>query len=303
MRLRLDEGVYVDCYNLHPNAGETSADLAARRSNISQISDFIAANSAGNAVIVMGDTNTRYTRAQDNIRELVNNNHLTDVWVSYILGGTPPAIGSPALVCDPANVTNSCEVVDKILSRGNRFIALNLIWYNNENASFLDSSGDPLSDHYPHTARFGWTLNSNLRMSDQFGGPHGALYTDVDRVAFNARVNTVSIRAGARVDQVGLTLNNGTQLTHGGTGGTAQSLTLGSNEYLTQVTMSKGQKDGRTRIFYIQFRTNLGRTLTGGTVTGDSVTYAAPAGWQIAGFHGRAGDEVDKLGLIYTPRN
>ncbi|HKX26405.1 MAG TPA: jacalin-like lectin, partial [Blastocatellia bacterium] len=295
--------VYVDFYNLHPNAQDTDADLAARRSNITQISNYIAANSVGNAVVVMGDTNTRYTRTGDNIRDLVNPNRLTDVWVSYILGGTPPAIGSPALVCDPANVNNSCEVVDKILFRGNRFINLNLIWYNNENASFLDANGAPLSDHYPHTARFSWTLNSNLRMSDQFGGPHGAFYTDVDKVSFTARPSTVSIRAGARVDQVGLTLNNGTQLVHGGTGGTAQSLTLGSSEYLTQATMSQGEKDGRTRIFYIQFRTNLGRTLTGGTVTGSSVTYTAPAGWQISGFHGRAGDEVDKLGFIYTPRN
>ncbi|WP_412759436.1 jacalin-like lectin [Nocardiopsis rhodophaea] len=38
-----------------------------------------------------------------------------------------------------------------------------------------------------------------------------------------------------------------------------------------------------------------------GTPTTDTVTYTAPVGWRIAGFHGRSGDEVDKLGLIYTP--
>lgn len=31
-------------------------------------------------------------------------------------------------------------------------------------------------------------------------------------------------------------------------------------------------------------------------------TYTAPAGTQIAGFHGRAGSEVDKLGVIFTAR-
>ncbi|MGO4758865.1 endonuclease, partial [Streptomyces sp. 2MCAF27] len=51
-RARLAEGVYVDLYNVHTNAGTTAVDLAARRANITQLSDFIAANSAGNAVIV-----------------------------------------------------------------------------------------------------------------------------------------------------------------------------------------------------------------------------------------------------------
>jgi hypothetical protein len=32
------------------------------------------------------------------------------------------------------------------------------------------------------------------------------------------------------------------------------------------------------------------------------VTRTAPSGWQIAGFQGRAGDEVDKIGFIYTQR-
>jgi hypothetical protein len=32
------------------------------------------------------------------------------------------------------------------------------------------------------------------------------------------------------------------------------------------------------------------------------VTRTAPSGWQIAGFHGRTGDEVDKIGFIYTQR-
>jgi hypothetical protein len=32
------------------------------------------------------------------------------------------------------------------------------------------------------------------------------------------------------------------------------------------------------------------------------VTRTAPSGRQIAGFHGRSGDEVDKIGFIYTLR-
>lgn len=36
----------------------------------------------------MGDTNTRYTRAGDNIRTLADENGLTDAWVQLAKGGT-----------------------------------------------------------------------------------------------------------------------------------------------------------------------------------------------------------------------
>jgi endonuclease/exonuclease/phosphatase family metal-dependent hydrolase len=300
-RVRFAEGVYVDFYNLHPNAGTTDADLAARRANISELSSYIQANSAGNAVVVMGDTNTRYTRTGDNIRDLLSANGLTDAWVQGVRGGTPPAAGSAALVCDDANVTNDCEVVDKILYRGNRYVTLALDWYSNENADFRTAGDEMLSDHYPIAAGFRWTLNPSLQLSDAFGGPHGTPYTDVTTVPVGQRVTQVGIRAGSRVDQVGLTLGGGTTYSHGGTGGTASSLTLAAGERLTSVTLNAGQKDGRTRIFYIRFVTSTGRTLTGGTATSDTVTYTAPAGWQISGFHGRSGTEVDQLGVIFTP--
>lgn len=298
-RLRLAEGIYLDLYNAHPNAGTADADLSARRSNITQLSQYVAANSAGNAVIVAGDTNTRYTRAGDNIRDLVNANGLTDAWVQQERGGVPPAAGSDALVCDPAHLTNSCEVVDKILYRGSSLLRLRLDSFNNENAAFLTDAGEMLSDHYPHAARFTWTLGTGIRASDQFGGPHGTPFTDLASVG--SPVRTVSFRGGSRVDQVGVTLANGTALTHGGTGGSPVSLTLATGEYLTQVTLSSGQKDGETRIFSVQVRTNLGRELSVGTSTTTQVTYTAPAGWKIAGFHGRSGAEIDKLGVLYTP--
>ncbi|MFK4088231.1 jacalin-like lectin [Kribbella sp. NPDC020789] len=297
-RIRLAEGVYVDLYNLHPNAGTEPADLAARRANITQLTQYIAANSAGNAVIVMGDTNTRYTRTEDNIRDLVTGAGLTDAWVQLIRGGQAPPLGSPALVCDPDAVTNSCEVVDKVLYRGNRFINLTATQYNNENAKFLDSAGKPLSDHYPHLVRFNWSLNDGLRMSDQYGGPHGTPFTDVDRLAAG---QTLRLSGAARLDRVSLTLTNGTTLTHGGTGGTETALTLAPGERLVSITMTTGQYNGHTRLFSARLTTSQGRTLAAGTPTANTVTYTAPTGWQITGFTGRAGDGVDKLGVIYQP--
>lgn len=301
VRLRLDEGVYIDVYNAHPNAGSADADYAARRANITQLSNYIAANSSGNAVIVAADTNTRYTRAVDNIRDLVNGNWLTDAWVQQERGGVPPAAGTDGLVCDPAHVVNSCEVVDKILFRGNSLINLKLDRYNNEDARFHDAAGQMLSDHYPHAAWFTWALNPELRFSDTWGGPHGANFTDIYQIAPGVHTNTVSIRAGSRLDQVAMTLANGTSRAHGGGGGNASSITLGQGEYVTQVRLDSGQKDGHTRVFYVALTTNKGRTLAGGSTTGQSVTYRAPAGFGLGGFYGRAGDEIDRLGVIWTP--
>ncbi|GIM89220.1 jacalin-like lectin [Paractinoplanes toevensis] len=303
MRQRLAEGVYVDLYNIHTNAGTNPGDQTSRADNLNQLTAFIAAHSAGNAVIVMGDSNTRYTRAADTIAEFTAANGLTDAWVKVERGGGPPVKGSDALVCDEAAVTDTCEVVDKVLYRGSRFITLDATEYHNEHAGFLeDGTGRMLSDHFPISTKFSWSTNAAFAMSEQFGGPHGGYYTDIDRVPAAGRASAVSLRAGSRVDQVGLTLSTGAVLAHGGTGGTARSLTLGSTEYVTAVKLCQGKYSNTTRIFYVQFTTSTGNTLAGGTTTADCVTRTAPSGWQVAGFQGRAGDEVDKAGFIFTKR-
>ncbi|WP_433360332.1 jacalin-like lectin [Actinoplanes sp. CA-142083] len=301
MRERLAEGVYVDLYNIHTNAGTSSGDLTSRADNLSQLSSFIAAHSAGNAVIVMGDSNARYTRTGDTIASFAQRNGLTDAWVQLERGGVAPPIGTDALVCDENAVTDTCEVVDKILYRGSRLVTLAATAYHNEHAGFL-TGGLMLSDHDPISVKFSWSTSANYQLSEQFGGPHGNYFTDLDAVPAAARASVISVRAGSRVDQVGLTLSTGTVLAHGGTGGTAKSLTLGSNEYVTAVRLCRGKYSNTTRIFYAQFTTSTGNTLAGGTTTSDCVTRTAPSGWQVAGFHGRAGDEVDKLGVIYTRR-
>ncbi|MEV5170093.1 jacalin-like lectin [Streptomyces flaveolus] len=300
-RVRLAEGVYVDLYNAHPNAGDTEDALTARRANIAQLSAFIQANSAGNAVIVMGDTNTRYTRAGDNIRTLVADNGLTDAWVRLVRGATAPAQGADPLLCPASAPPDDCEVVDKVLYRGSNLVSLTATHYRNAWATFLDAAGGNLSDHFPHTVDFSYAPNPGLRASDFFGGPHGTAFDDADDLPAAPAPRTLTLRGGARLDAVSLTHDGGTVLGHGGTGGTAASLTLAAGEHLTSVKLTQGRKDGRTRIFSAAFTTDRGRTLSAGTATTDTATFTAPTGWQIVGFTGRAGDGIDKLGVLYAP--
>ncbi|MGW0576298.1 jacalin-like lectin [Streptomyces sp. NPDC002920] len=300
-RVKLADGVYADLYNVHTNADDSDDALAARRANIEQLSDFIQANSSGNAVIVMGDTNTRYTRAGDNIRTLADENGLTDAWVKLVKGGTRPTQGADALLCPTSAPTNACEVVDKVFYRGSKLLSLTATRYNDEWASFLDSAGGNLSDHFPHTVDFSYTLNSSLRASNFFGGPHGTAFNDADDLPATPAPRTLTLRGSSRLDAVTLTHDGGRTLTHGGTGGTAASLTLAAAEHLTSVKLTQGQRDGQTRIFSAAFTTDKGRTLAAGTATTDATTFTAPSGWQIVGFTGRSGDEVDKLGVLYAP--
>jgi hypothetical protein len=302
MRERLSEGVYLDLYNLHTNAGTNSGDEASRASNLAQLTAFIKTHSAGNAVLVMGDTNTRYTRSEDTIAGFVADNGLTDAWVKLERGGSAPAAGSSALLCDESAITNTCEVVDKVLYRSSKLISLTATAYSNEHSAFLDSAGAMLSDHDPIAVRFGWSKNPAFQLSDQYGGPHGDYYTDIDGVPAGAQAASISLRAGSRVDQISETLTNGTTFAHGGTGGTASTLALASGEYVTSAYLCEGSYQNHTRIFYAKFTTNLARTLVGGTTTSNCVTRTAPDGWQIAGFHGRSGDAVDKIGFIFTKR-
>ncbi|QRK10898.1 RICIN domain-containing protein [Archangium violaceum] len=299
-RTRLAEGVYVDIYNLHTQAQIEDADLVARREDILQILGYIETHSAGNAVIVMGDTNTRYTRSGDNMWEFLRRG-FTDVWVSKVRHGDVPAEGTAALVCSPAYTSPNCEVVDKVLFRDNGFVGLQAL-------SFLiptdtqNAAGEELSDHRGIKTTWSYSTASNRQLSDVWGGPHGIAFNDVYSLPDNPAVSTLTIRSGNRVDRVEVTLSNGYIFSHGGTGGTESSLPLASNEYLTSLYLCSGSYNNTTRIFYTRFTTSAGRSLAGGKATSNCTTYTAPSGWQIVGFHGRAGDEVDKLGVVYAPQ-
>lgn len=302
MRARVDDGVYVDVYNLHTDAGTEDGDLAARAANLEQVAAYVDAWSAGNAVLVYGDTNSRYTRAGDNITVFANQNGLTDPWVELIRGGVVPA---EETICENPSTTDECETVDKVFYRGSAVVGLQATEWSYASTSFLQANGSILSDHNPIAVDFAWTSGSALRQSNFLGGPHGTWFSDVPTLADVASpvASVLTFRGGSRVDSVGLTLTNGvTSLTHGGTGGDVASLTLADGEYWTSTELCQGKKNDQTRIFYILATTSTGRTLKTGTSTDDCSTFTAPDGWGVVGFVGQDGDEVDQLAFVYAPQ-
>jgi endonuclease/exonuclease/phosphatase family metal-dependent hydrolase len=299
---QLQSGVYVDIYTLHTDAGDDAGSYAARRDNMKQIAAYINNYSQGNAVIVMGDTNSRYTRAADNFETaLLRSCNLRDPWIQLVRNGSVPSDGAALMDTSDLNGPNY-EVVDKVFYRGSKSVALTPLSYRLENTKFVDQSGAQLSDHYPITVKFKYTVASDVKLSESFGGPSGIAFNYLANLPASLPV-TLSMRSGDRVDATSITYANGTVLSNGGSGGTKSALSLADGEYLKQVYLCKGIKSGTDnyRIFYARFTTSSGRTLAGGTQTAAAVTYTAPAGWYIAGFFGRSETEVDKLGVIFKP--
>ena len=109
-RHTITPGALLDVYNWHAQAGGSEA--AERADNTRQLIDEINTRSEGNAVIVLGDTNSTYDRTADVIREMLTDTigdgggdaPLEDVWVELVRGqlGLPTQGGTPLFPCDEA---------------------------------------------------------------------------------------------------------------------------------------------------------------------------------------------------------
>ncbi|RPA79613.1 hypothetical protein BJ508DRAFT_240542 [Ascobolus immersus RN42] len=303
MRLRLDEGVWVDVYNLHTDAGGDANDLKARASNIAQVVQAIATNSVGMPVIVMGDTNIRYTTAGDSIRALVQGAGLTDAWVKHIRNGVEPTQGTPALGCPfpfPSGTDQTCETVDKILYRSSPAISLTSTAFSNDHEVFLHpKTGVPLSDHYPLRANMVWSASPSFRLGDEFGGPHGSYFHDLPLLTAGTKISSIALAGGNRLDRISVRTGTGSVLTHGGSGGSEKNLTLEGGDRVVEVMACSAQYNSRTRIFYLRVKTAAGKQVETGKTTTSCKTWTAQAGEELKGFWGRAGDNIDRVGPIW----
>lgn len=107
--------VWITKAKLIRAARSEDSDVEARSANLQQVADYIQANSAGNAVLVFGDMNGRYTSSGENIRVFKDENVMANPWVDLILNGNAPIEGTDPLKCDNPTTNKTCETVDKIL--------------------------------------------------------------------------------------------------------------------------------------------------------------------------------------------
>jgi len=296
--MEIKSGYFIDVYNIHTDADTDEESMAARRSNMAQLADYINKVSSGKAVLVFGDTNSRYTREGDDFYELLLKPcNLKDAWIENVMNGVIPPIGESRMVDDLGQLG---EVVDKIWYRSGKNIEINASTFKILLTEFTDDEGNQLSDHYPITSRIDYKLLDNILTSDTFGGGGGEGFSFVDKVG-GKYPKSVTISTGNRVDRVGFTYYEYGLVTAGGEGGTEQTYMFREGEYIKSMTVCKDQKSlfGTYRISYISLTTNLDGVLSGGKCKKESMSFDAPEGYGIAGFIGYASDEVDRLGCIY----
>jgi hypothetical protein len=142
-RTTFAEGVTIDVYNLHGEAGSTPHDEQLRDEGITQLVAFMREYSDGQAVIVGGDFNLHTDEEPDSsqFQRLLAEAGLTDVCAS--------------LDCpQPGRI-------DKFLFRGSDDIEIAATSWRFETDVFVSPDGEALSDHDPLAVRFVWTATGS----------------------------------------------------------------------------------------------------------------------------------------------
>ena len=116
--LSLPEGGIIDVYVLHMDAGDTNA-TASREDQWRQLTDAVNSADATRPKLIIGDTNSRWTREDitTNFMNRLNSSLVaSDVWVEFYRAGIPPSTDMADLTdkSAPTNYTNY-EIVDKII--------------------------------------------------------------------------------------------------------------------------------------------------------------------------------------------
>lgn len=139
-RLELAEGVEVDVYNSHLEAGGGEDDVAARTSNVDQIIAAMESLSDGRALMFLGDTNLHEHDEEDL--------PLLQLWEAEI--GWVDA-------CETVDCAEPGRI-DRVLLRSGGGVSLEALSWALE-PEFFDDEGVPLSDHDALSVEVGWSLD------------------------------------------------------------------------------------------------------------------------------------------------
>lgn len=164
--VRIAAGLEVDVYILHMDAETTPADNEAREIQMTQLVDMILASDNKRPIIIMGDTNCRYTR--DNLKGLmfdrINADERFDIhdpWIDFPRRGVMPDLGAGSIMVpghfDGTNheAFQTGEVVDKIFYINNKDASAKLTAKSYlHDTDFTWPDGSEIADHYPIVIEF-----------------------------------------------------------------------------------------------------------------------------------------------------
>ena len=158
-QVQMAPGVVLDVYILHMDAETDPGDNAARASQIDQLMTAVDNNHNGNPIIIMGDTNCRYTR--DPLQEKIIGAGFSDPWIDLERDGVYPKVGENAIMVDKEGYQKG-EVVDKVFYRNVEGSPLQIEATNYRvDATGYTDDGGLLGDHPPVIVTFDYSFTSN----------------------------------------------------------------------------------------------------------------------------------------------
>lgn len=145
VRMTLADGVEVDVYTLHAEAGGTEQDQQLQEDDFEQLAAFIEANSEGRAIILGGDTNLH----TESDHADASGDADTQIWADFL---------------DTTGLTDACHAVDcpdrseidKFAFRSGDGVDLTALTHDLPRDTFKDPQGEDLSDHPPLVVTFAW---------------------------------------------------------------------------------------------------------------------------------------------------
>jgi hypothetical protein len=145
-RMELADGVVIDVYDLHADAGSGEDDKAARVAGFDQLAAYIGEHSAGRPIVLAGDTNLHTEPESDDPRRRDE----AALWRSF-LERTGLLDVCDALKCaEPGRI-------DKFAFKDGDGVELEPLSWVFEVEKFMDADGEPLSDHDALAVRWRWT--------------------------------------------------------------------------------------------------------------------------------------------------
>jgi len=148
-RLELADGVVIDLYDLHGEAGGGTEDQALQAEDFAQLAAYMDEHSAGHAIIVGGDTNLHTDPPGPDAHEDSADGKDLEIWNAFI---------------DSVGLTDSCAAtscddpvrIDKIAYRSDDGVELEAKSHEFQTDVFVDDAGEDLSDHEALEVVFSW---------------------------------------------------------------------------------------------------------------------------------------------------
>ena len=185
-KITIASGFDIDVYVLHMDAASRQDDIDARESQLKQLASAVKTNTGNNKrpVIILGDTNCRYTR--EKLKELlideINKDArftIKDAWIEQVWNGVYPTCGGESMMTHTYGAQRG-EVVDKVFYINTTESNLTL-----KANSYLNDESVKVSDHTPIVVNFTLTDPNGTPVSNEMETPDETVETWTDKSPTN----------------------------------------------------------------------------------------------------------------------